>query len=125
MTRRLAKRRHAEAPYQPWLRWSGLRTALLRVLGSSHGLSVLRVVTAVASGSRGRHRWSNWARALGTRKRICVRHLRSEHRSCHLNLPCRKMGLKDGEGGMDAVTRALKTIAAIQSESRGQIHAEV
>jgi hypothetical protein len=35
------------------------------------------------------------------------------------------MGLKDGEGGMDAVTRTLKTIAAIRSESRGQIHAEV
>jgi hypothetical protein len=35
------------------------------------------------------------------------------------------MGLKDGEGGMDAVTRALKTIAAIQSETHGQIHAEV
>src|SRR5262249_1095056 len=49
-----------------------------------------------------------------------LRHLPSEHRSCPLNLPCRRIGLWKGRvvESMNPVTRALQTIAAIESETR-------
>src|SRR6476646_10893378 len=97
MTRRLAKRRHAEAPYQPWLRWPGLRTAFCDFLGSSHGLrysawsplwlALVEVVTAGAIGL--------CAQEVGAR--ICVRHLRPHIVHVILTYPTEKWDLRTGK----------------------------
>src|SRR5262245_212637 len=55
-----------------------------------------------------------------------LRHLRPNIVHVLFNLPCRRIGVWKGRvvESMNAVTRVLQTVAAIQSETRELVHAE-